>query len=158
MKYFYTILITCFSLVLIFSACQSESSDASTKAKTPTTPSRIDSSVLHDVAKVLSSCQKVEYVLYNHGITFETQSINEMRRFFGYIKLDKANIEKCPASYDGGVVFKDMEGDIKMAMELNILPECQRVVFNINGQTYHQVLDDKGIHLFNEIIRMRSGG
>ncbi len=158
MKYFYSILLASIFLTLIFASCQSESSKSSAESKTVATPTRIDSSVLHAVAKVLSECQKVEYVLYNHGITFETQSVKEMRRFFNYIRLEKANLEKCPTSYDGGVVFKDMEGDIKMAMELNIVPECKRVVFNINNQTYHQVFDDKGIELFKEIIRMRQGG
>ena len=145
--------------VLVLLACQSGTTTKDSAAtKMVSTPSKIDSSVLQNVANVLSKCQKVEYVLYDYGVTFETQSTNEMQRFFSFIQLDIADTQKCPSKYDGGVVFKDIEGDIKMAMELNISEDCKRVVFEIGGKTYHQVFSDKGIELFEEIIRMRQQG
>ncbi len=157
MKYFSSILLCSLLFVFMVISCQSGVSDTATKAATSTTSAKIDSSVLLDLAKILSQCQKVEYVLYEYGITFETQSVNEMQRFFNFIQLEIADTKNCPSKYDGGVVFKDIEGDIKMAMELNILPECKQVVFNLNNKTYHQVFSDKGIDLFKEIIKMRQG-
>jgi len=154
MKYLPSILLTSLFFLLIIIGCQSETA----KVKgVPAKQARVDSSVFMQLGKVISQCQKVEYILYDYGITFETQSTNEMQRFFNFIQLDIADISQCPSSYNGGVVFKDIEGDIKMEMELNIVPECKRVVFKLDGKTYHQVFNDKGIELFKEIIRMRQG-
>ncbi|MEZ4887589.1 MAG: hypothetical protein R3E32_22845 [Chitinophagales bacterium] len=155
MKYLASI----FLCVLFFAVTTGCQSDTSTKtSKVASAPAKVDSSVFKNLANILSQCQKVEYVLYDYGITFETESTNEMQRFFNFIQLEIANTKNCPTNYDGGVVFKDLEGDIKMAMELNIVPECKQVVFSIDGKTYHQVFSDKGIELFKEIIRMRQGG
>lgn len=158
MKYLSVLFFCSVFFVFMAISCQSSSSDSANKDEIPSEPAKIDSSILADLAKILSKCQKVEYVLYSYGITFETQSTNEMQRFFNFIQLEKADTQKCPADYDGGVVFKDIEGDIKMAMELNIVPECKQVVFTLNGETYHQVFSDEGIDLFKEIIKMRQGG
>lgn len=157
MKYFSSLLLCSLFLMFGIISCQSVDSNKSNTEKTKLTPAKVDSSVLVNLAQVLSQCQKVEYVLYDYGITFETQSANEMHRFFKFIQLEIADTQKCPSKYDGGVVFKDLEGDIKMAMELNIVPECKQVVFQLDGKTYHQVFSDKGIDLFKEIIKMRGG-
>ena len=158
MKYLLSLLLSSLFLLLIIIGCQSETSNKTDQVKGQAAKqAKVDSSVFMQLGKVISQCQKVEYILYDYGITFETQSTNEMQRFFNFIQLDIADISKCPSSYNGGVVFKDIEGDIKMEMELNIVPECKRVVFKLDGKTYHQVFSDKGIDLFKEIIRMRQG-
>ena len=94
--------------------------------------------------------------MYNMGMTFETQSNKEVMRFLSYIKDEAADLSKCPKNkYDGSVVFKDPEGDIKMAMEFNVLNNCNRVVYEIDGKKISNPLSEYGLQFFNQVLGNR---
>ncbi|OWY25905.1 hypothetical protein C7N43_33205 [Sphingobacteriales bacterium UPWRP_1] len=109
------------------------------------------------VNEILSGCVKVEYLLYNMGITFESESNEEVMRFYSYILDQPANTTNCkPGKYDGSVVFKDANGDIKLGMEFNILNGCARVSIPLNGKKYEQQMNENGLSFFNQVLRMKS--
>jgi len=114
-------------------------------------------SPLPKVAQLIAPCNKIEYMFYDYGISFESPSQNETRRFFSYIIDKPADTGNCKkGKYDGGIVFKDPEGDIKMEMEFNILKNCNRVVFNVDGKEYAHPLNEQGVGFFQKVLDMRN--
>ena len=120
-------------------------------AGTPNNPNPLDK-----VSPILQNCTKVEYVLYNHGITFESTSPKEVMSFYSYVENIRPDESQCkPEAYDGGVVFKDAKGDIKQAMELNIFPQCNRVQIVVDGKTYFCKLKQGGLAFFQQVINQQ---
>lgn len=111
------------------------------------------------LAEVLQSCEKIEYVLYDFGITFESQSNNEVLRFFNYILDKPADETNCTKNkHDGSVVFKNTNGDIVLGMEFNVIKNCKRVVFTLDNKTYSQQMSEEGVAFFAQIVQMRNQG
>ncbi|QQS30164.1 MAG: hypothetical protein IPM47_04225 [Sphingobacteriales bacterium] len=154
------VVIVVLCLLMAISACN-QKSDPDQKTNTKTNPSTSAAaswdSPLPKVQQILANCVKVEYLLYDMGISFETESNEEVMRFFSYIMDQPANVTNCkPGKYDGSVVFKDNNGDIKLGMELNILNGCNRVSVPVEGKKYEMPLNENGLGFFNQILRMRS--
>jgi hypothetical protein len=117
-------------------------------AGTPNNPNPLDK-----VGAVLQNCTKVEYMLYNFGISFESSSSQEVMSFYNYIENIRPDESQCkPETYDCGVVFKDAKGDIKQAMEVNIYPQCNRVQIVVDGKTYFCKLKQGGLAFFQQVI------
>ena len=157
MKNIFFSLFFCSSLFWV--ACTT-STDKKTPTKsqkqTTTTAAATYSSPLPKAAEILQNCEKVEYVLYNFGVTFESPGRGEVARFFSYIMDEPATQAACKANkHDGSVVFKDAEGDIKMGMEFSFLKGCERVFFDIEGQKYGQKMSEAGVGFFKQIINMQ---
>ena len=94
--------------------------------------------------------------MYDLGITFETNSTEEVMRFYSYILDQPANNAACkPGKFDGSIAFKDPNGDIKLGMEFNILSGCNRVSVRIDDKTHEMPLNDAGLSFFSRILRMR---
>ncbi len=110
-----------------------------------------------DVAPVLQQCVKVEYALFDLGITFESQSNQEVMRFFSYISNTPANASCPKEKYDGGIVFKDANGDIKADMLFNLpaVSNCNRVRMKHDGKNYDVTLDNNGLAFFGQILNLR---
>ena len=149
-------------LFILLSACnqstetQKEESKSNTTSTGQTASSNFESP-LPKVKELLSSCVKVEYLLYDLGISFETESNEEVMRFYSYIMNQPANVTNCKqGKYDGSVVFKDTNGDIKLGMEFNILNGCNRVSFPMDGKNYELPINEAGLGFFNQILNMRS--
>ena len=157
MKNIFLNLLLCSSFLWI--SCNSSDSKTNTTQQTkPTTnePAANYVSPLPKVAAILQNCEKVEYVLYNFGVTFESPGKGEVARFFNYIMDEPATQAACkPNKHDGSVVFKDAEGDIKMGMEFSFLNGCERIFFDIDGQKYGQKMNEAGIGFFKQIISMQ---
>ena len=110
-----------------FTACKNNSSaNKQHKENTSKTNQTADKAALEPA---LSQCNKVEYMLYNQGISFESPNEGEVARFYAMLDNSLPDEASCPSNYDGGIVFKNEEGDIKMEMEFNILNGCNRVVY-----------------------------
>lgn len=136
-------------------SCQGDKKGA-TASKKVEAAAPVYESKLAKVAQIMSQCDKAEYLMYDMGMTFETQSNNEVMRFLSYIKDEPANVSQCKKNkYDGSVVFKDPEGDIKMAMEFNVLNNCNRVVYEIDGKKISNPLSEYGIQFFNQVLGNR---
>ena len=109
------LLLTFYMRITTLISCQNDNKSATVAEKssnTANTPAAYQSK-LAQVAQIMSQCDKAEYLMYNMGMTFETQSNKEVMRFLSYIKDEAADLSKCPKNkYDGSVVFKDPEGDI----------------------------------------------
>lgn len=110
-----------------------------------------------DIAPILQQCVKVEYALFDLGITFESQSNQEVMRFFSYVSSTPANASCPKEKYDGGIVFKDNNGDIKADMLFNLpgLSQCNRVRIKQDGKEYDVTLDNNGIAFFDQILKLR---
>ena len=105
------------------------------------------------VGSILKDCIKAEYLMNNVGMTFETQSNTEVMRFYSYIEDKPANLSKCKkGKYDGSVVFKDIEGDIKLAMDFNVLGNCNRIEYQMDGKKYKHPISQAGINFFNQVL------
>jgi hypothetical protein len=156
MKNIFFTLFFCSSIFWI-SCNNSENKKSDTKKdKSTTTAVATYDSPLPKVAAILQNCEKVEYVLYNFGVTFESPGKGEVGRFFSYIMDEPATQAACkPNKHDGSVVFKDAEGDIKMGMEFSFLNGCERVFFDIEGQKYGQKMSEAGLGFFKQIISMQ---
>ena len=146
-------------LLLIFSlvACNTNDKKSSGAATTTQSQSGKYESPMQQVSNILSGCVKVEYLMYNMGITFESESNEEVMRFYSYILDQPANETNCkPNKHDGSVVFKDANGDIKLGMEFNILNGCAKVSIPLDGKKYEQQMNENGISFFNQVLRMKS--
>ena len=111
---------------------------------------------LQAVGNILKDCIKAEYLMNNVGITFETQSNTEVMRFYSYIEDKPADLSQCKkGKYDGSVVFKDIEGDIKLAMDFNITPECNRIEYQIEGKKYKHPISQLGLNFFGQVLGQR---
>jgi len=155
---------------LLFTACQQENSSKkevttsiSTENKTTATNSttnKIDpesipegtKEVIRGLLNILQHCSKVEYMLYKAGLSFESEGKPEVIRFLGYIDAKIADESKCGSDYDGGVVFKDDEGDIKLEMDFNITGTCNRVVFKLDGTRHAYMMNKKGADFFKQVL------
>ncbi|MGB0839622.1 MAG: hypothetical protein ACPGXL_05755 [Chitinophagales bacterium] len=113
-------------------------------------------SPLPKLANIIAECTKVEYMLYDYGISFESPTPGDAGRFYSYLLNEAADESKCrKGQHDGGVVFKDDEGDIKMSMEINIFKECNRAVFEIQGKRYALPISDRGKAFFQQVMNMQ---
>lgn len=154
---------------LLFTACQQETSTnkeaatTQTESKTKTTastPNKIDpesipegtKEVIRGLLNILQHCSKVEYMLYKAGLSFESEGKPEVIRFLGYIDAKIADESKCGSDYDGGVVFKDDEGDIKLEMDFNITGTCNRVVFKLDETRHAYMMNKKGADFFKQVL------
>jgi len=152
--------VLCLSMML--SACNQSAETNRDSSKTNATSTNQTGTASFDsplpkVKQLLTSCVKVEYLLYDLGISFETESNEEVMRFFSYIMNQPANVTNCKeGKYDGSVVFKDTNGDIKLGMEFNILNGCNRVSIPMDGKKYELPLNEAGLGFFNQILNMRS--
>lgn len=151
------ILIICMVVLTIAAAaCNSEKTKNNAETASPAAGAKYESP-MGKVSEILSGCVKVEYLLYNMGITFESESNEEVMRFYSYILDQPANSTNCkPGKYDGSVVFKDANGDIKLGMEFNILNGCARVSIPLNGKKYEQQMNENGLSFFNQVLRMKA--
>ena len=139
------------------------SNTASTQQAAPTTPAPSpgagtpnNPNPLVKVTEILKNCTKVEYVLYNYGITFESVSPKEVMSFYSYVENIIPDESQCkPETYDCGVVFKDAKGDIKQAMEINIFPQCNRVAIVVDKKTYFCRLKPGGLGFFQQVINQQ---
>lgn len=152
-----------FLAILLLAACnqssetgkQTADSNNPTQQQATTTNTPYES-VLPLIRQILTRCDKVEYLMYDLGITFETNSTEEVMRFYSYILDQPANTANCkPGKFDGSIAFKDPNGDIKLGMEFNILSGCNRVSVRIDDKTHEMPLNDAGLSFFNQILRMR---
>ena len=154
-KIFFTLF---FCSSLFWLACNTtdkKTTDTKKEKQTTKAVAAYDSPLPKAVA-ILQNCEKVEYVLYNFGVTFESPGRGEVARFFNYIMNEPATQAACkPNKHDGSVVFKDAEGDIKMGMEFSFLNGCERVFFDIEGQKYGQKMNEAGVGFFKQIISMQ---
>ncbi len=110
------------------------------------------------LAQVLAKANKVEYLLYNLGMTFESPSETEAQRFYGYLLDQEADLTNCKGSnYDGSITFKNDEGDIVFGMEFNLpqLSNCNRVVFDLDGKKYQLPYNEQGINFYNQVLQLR---
>ena len=104
------------------------------------------------IAEIIKNCTKVEYMMYNLEYGFESDSPQKVMSFFSHIENIKPNESQCkPETYDCGVVFKDAKGDIKQTMEINIYPQCNRVVMVADNKTYFCRLNAEGLAFFQKI-------
>ena len=156
MKNIFFSLFFCSSLFWLSCNTPSDKTNHVKPKKQATTAAAPYDSPLPKAAAILQNCEKVEYVLYNFGVTFESPGKGEVARFFSYIMDEPATQAACkPNKHDGSVVFKDAEGDIKMGMEFSFLNGCERVFFEIEGQKYGQKMSEAGVGFFNQIISMQ---
>ena len=155
----------CAVLLNLF-ACQDQASNEvnSTQTTTPTAQPTAGAgqpnadNPLPALAEILTQCAKVEYVLYDAGISFELQGANQVLLFGNYIENVRPDESKCPSNqYDGGVTFRKANGDMGQTMDFNMTPNCNRLVFAINGKQYRCRLNQGGINFFNEVINRKSG-
>ena len=157
-QYSFLICFSCF--LLFFAACDTTNSPKKEKATQNTPVNNKPSnyvSPLDEVKQVLLECVKVEYLLYDYGISFESEGQRSVGQFFAYIVDSPADESKCPkGQHDGAVVFKNADGDIKLSMEINIFKGCNRLVFTINDKRHALLLNDQGIGFFNQVLQMRS--
>lgn len=111
-----------------------------------------------ELAKILSECTKVEYMVYNAGITFESESNQEVMRFGSYITNYEPAPNACKTSdYDGGVVFKNADGNIKMSMQFNIPAlSCNRITFKMGDKSYTRTLGQPGLDFFGQVLNLRN--
>lgn len=146
-----TIILTLLSVIICLGmACQSDSKKEDAKQ---TKSELAFESGLPKAQLILSQCDKVEFMMNNVGVTFETQGNSEVMRFFSYIMNKPADQSKCKkGTYDGGAVFKNPEGDIKMTMEFNISDTCNRVVFVLDGKEYAHPLNVAGTAFFKQVL------
>jgi hypothetical protein len=111
-----------------------------------------------EVMAVLNNCTKVEYMVYDAGITFESESNAEVLRFFSYVSSNPPSAG-CPVDkYDGNAVFKNAQGEIKMQLQFNLpaLSNCNRIMFTVNGTRYDLSLDANGLQFFGQVLNMRN--
>ncbi|MGB1205966.1 MAG: hypothetical protein ACPG5B_09980 [Chitinophagales bacterium] len=146
----------CSSLLWISCNTTEKEENKTKQSQQTTTTSASYTSPLPKVVEILQNCEKVEYVLYNFGVTFESPGKGEVARFFSYIMDEPATQAACKNNkHDGSVVFKDAEGDIKMGMEFSFINGCERVYFEIEGQKYGQKMSEAGVGFFKQIISMQ---
>lgn len=108
------------------------------------------------LANQLNKCTKVEYVLYNAGITFESINPKEVGTFASFIENIQPNQQQCtPDAYDAGVSFKNSAGDIVQTMEVGIYAQCNRVFFEIDKQKYMCRMKPEGINFFQSVINQQ---
>ncbi len=110
------------------------------------------------LAQVLSKASKVEYLLYNMGMTFESPSETEAKRFYGYLMDVPADLTNCKGgNHDGSITFKNDEGDIVFGMEFNLpqLSNCNRVVFDLDGKKYQIPYNEQGVNFYNQVLQLR---
>ncbi len=114
-------------------------------------------SPMERLAMELADCVKVEYLMYNLGMTFESPSETEAKRYYGYLVDQPANETNCKKDYDGSIVFKNANGDIKMGMEFNLpqLSNCNRVMFQLDGKEYRVPYNQAGIQFFDQVLKLR---
>ena len=156
-------------VLLLLGACQSNTpaSDASNTATTSTTPPPAAATTTTDsrqgdpraaIAELLRTCSKVEYMVYDAGITFESEGSNEVLRFLSYITNNPPG-SGCPSEkYDGNAVFKNAKGEIQFQVQFNLpaVSSCNRVMFKFKDQSYLRTLDQNGIGFFGQVLNMRN--
>lgn len=110
------------------------------------------------IIEVLQGCTKVEYMVYDAGITFESESTNEVLRFFSYISNNVPGTGCPPDKFDGNVVFKNAQGEIKVQLQFNLpaLSNCNRVTFKHKDKVYERTLDPNGLQFFGQVLNMRN--
>ena len=114
-------------------------------------------SPLPKLAEIVQQCSKVEYLLYNYGMSFESPSPDEPKRVYTYFIDEPAKETNCKKDYDGSIIFKDAEGDIKLDFEFNIprASNCNRAVFKIEGKEYRLPMNDTGLRFFDQVMDLR---
>ncbi len=110
------------------------------------------------ISELLRACTKVEYIVYDAGITFESEGSNEVLRFLSYVTNTASGSGCPPDKYDGNAVFKNAQGEIKFQVQFNLpaVSNCNRVTFSHNNQTYHRTIDPNGIGFFGQVLNMRN--
>lgn len=161
-------LILCCFVLGVLMACQPKTSETSNDtapaAPIAAAPSAVSAdagkayepSPLPKLAAIMQECNKVEFQLYDYGISFETLDANQVMSYFQYIENKRANEAVCKAGkYDGAAVFKNKKGDIALAMEINIVPPCNRAFFTIDNEKYTCQFTPAGLKFFEQIINRR---
>ncbi|MBL7786419.1 MAG: hypothetical protein JNM36_10980 [Chitinophagales bacterium] len=161
--------ILCYCFLGVLMACQPKTSETSNNNTATTEPiAAAPSAVSADAGKpyepsplpklgaIMQECNKVEFQLYDYGISFETVDANQVMSYFQYIENKRANEAPCKAGkYDGAAVFKNKKGDIAIAMEINIVPPCNRAFFTIDNEKYTCQFTPTGLKFFEQIINRR---
>lgn len=129
-----------------------------TAAATDTEFAMPDESVLLELQKILAKGDKVEYMLYDLGISFESPNPGQSRTFPSFMERSPANGVCKSGKYDGGIVFKSQNGDILLEMEINVpqVSKCNRMVYAINGKKYAQSFNQNGLSFFNQVLNLRT--
>lgn len=147
--------------IVLMSACHNNQLDPADKK--PTSGAAPSAATAKDdprasVAEILRTCSKVEYMVYDAGITFESEGSNEVLRFLSYITNDIPGSGCPPEKYDGNAVFKNAQGEIKFQVQFNLpaVSNCNRVIFKHNNQTYDRTIDQNGIQFFGQVLNMRN--
>ena len=105
--------------------------------------------------EIANQCHEVEYSFNSFEYAYTTSGYEEVMRFLSFIDIRKAMEELCPRKdyYDGEVIFKDLNGDIAQVFQFNILGNCLRIVFEIEGKRYSRMMTQSGIDYFAQSIR-----
>lgn len=152
-KNYLVLCISIFFSIIFAVACTNNDKKNNTDLKITPTPSPKIA-----LQKALKDCQKVEYVLYNEGLTFETQGKGDIFRFNSFLEEEPNTNPQCPANnFDGGVVYKDGKGDIILSMDFNYLNGCMRAVFTLDGIKYNQKLSPQATAFFNQVSNQTPG-
>lgn len=136
-------------------ANSSTANEEKAKSTATTTSTKTTALPVQRIQELVGMCNKAEYTMYNVGVTFETDGPQALS-FFNYISPQIANETNCKkGNHDGGVVFKDPEGDIRMSIEFNVLNNCNRAVFKVDDKKYSQAINEAGLQFFGQILNMK---
>lgn len=144
----------CFLLIFIFCMVACSSNTATTEKEKAPAKAGLENP-LPALQEVLKGTIKVEYLITEAGITFETEGNKEVYRFFSYITNEDADEETCPELFDGNVVFKNIEGDIVQPVDFNFTNICNRAVFHLDGVRYAKKLSKESVPFFKQFLKMR---
>ena len=154
-------ILVCFIVFVGLNSCNGNQ-NATKPANTTTTKSEAAQPTewpMKSLIDVINTCRKTEFQLYKLGISFETEDSLSAKRFYSYLSNAAVSAETCAnKDYDGGVVLKDANGDIKLTFEINIpivSKGCNRAYFKFDGKAYNLVFNDMGLQFFDSVLNNR---
>ncbi len=156
-----TLFLSC--CLLFFAACGGSdgaaNKEANAGANKASTSSSTYESPMQKLGQILNECQLIQYQVYDLGISFESPpDPRQGMRFYSQLLDQAADETKCkPGKYDGGIVFYDKDGKMRLEVEFN-LPQlsCNRFVFKLDGKRYALPMNDQGLAFFGQVLKMRA--
>lgn len=85
------------------------------------------------------------------AVKYITNDLDKIRLWKNYISDDTASVGNC--SFEGRLVFKVYEDSTEMRFSLQ--PQCQVVIYSLNGEQYSKSLTVEGVEYLEGLKRIK---
>ncbi len=163
--FYYSLLLCCVIVAVV--ACKNEKpttaptvAPANTAAATPPpaaapAPAAADAQeIALRLAPYLKRSQLVEFQFYDEGISSETESKEQIAQFVFFLTNQPPVKKNC--DFDGGITFKDGEGNIAATIDYAVKKGCNWANLTLDGKSSDHQFTDAGMNFLKQLLSVQA--